>query len=109
MDLALLRSEDFLAAHLPATEAGFQFDAFLEFGYLSDYYTVPGSETYNEPKRFQQKVAEDVRKINGYLANGVCRIGYAIVFEDRDSEFPSTFVTEAEAQQGCRVRFIRGC
>lgn len=29
IDLALLRSEDFLAATLPATEPGFQFDAFL--------------------------------------------------------------------------------
>src|SRR5215211_2942171 len=28
IDLALLRSQDFLAAKLPATEAGFQFDAF---------------------------------------------------------------------------------
>jgi hypothetical protein len=36
IDLALLRSEDFFAAKLPATEPGFTFDAFLEFAYLSD-------------------------------------------------------------------------
>jgi hypothetical protein len=41
VDLALLRSEDFLGAHLPATAPGFQFDACLEFGYLTDYWTVP--------------------------------------------------------------------
>jgi hypothetical protein len=42
IDLALLRSDEFLAATLPATEPGFQFDAFLEFGYLSDSWTGAG-------------------------------------------------------------------
>lgn len=81
----------------------------MEFGYLSDYYRVPGGSTYNEPKKFHQKVSDDVKKISGYLDKGVCRIGYVIVFEDCDSEFPSTFVPDAKSQHGCRVRFIRGC
>jgi hypothetical protein len=38
IDLALIRSEDFLAATLPATEPAFTFDAFLEFASLSDYW-----------------------------------------------------------------------
>lgn len=40
VDLAILSVEDFLAAQLPATTPGFQFDACLEFAYLSDSYTL---------------------------------------------------------------------
>jgi hypothetical protein len=43
IDLVLVKTEDFLAARLPATEPGFQFEAFIEFGYLSDYWKVAES------------------------------------------------------------------
>ena len=108
VDLALLKSEDFLAAHLPAKEPGFQFDAFLEFAYLSDFFTIPGVQRYGEPEKSRQKVSDDVQKIAIYLRSGVCRTGYVIVFEECNCRFPDTFVADAEGQYGCRVRFVRG-
>jgi hypothetical protein len=80
----------------------------LEFGYLSDFYVIPGAAAFDQPEKFRDKVDEDVKKIGDYLNKGICRIGYVIVFEDRDSEFPSMFVADAEKHHGCRVRFIRG-
>jgi len=109
VDLALLRSEDFLAAQLPALEVGFQFDAFLEFGYLSDYWKLPGARVFGgDPTRGQAKVEDDVQKIARHLAGGACRVGYVIVFEECNWEFAETFAADAEATHGCRVRFIRG-
>lgn len=108
VDLALLRSEDFLAADLPAVEPGFQFDAFLEFAYLSDYWKVPRARRWGDPAKGHEKVRKDVEKIARYLARGVCRAGYVIVFEECDWEFSRTFVSDAEARHGCRVRFVRG-
>jgi hypothetical protein len=107
VDLAILKSEDFLAATLPATTQGFQFDACLEFAYLSDFYTLPGVHPYGEPAKSQQKVRKDVEKIARYVRGGVCRIGYVIVFEDCDSKFEADFA-KAQHDRGCRVRFVRG-
>jgi hypothetical protein len=98
-----------LRAKLPATEpAGFQFDAFLEFGYLSDYWKVPGAVTFGDPAAGRQKVEADVAKIGLDLSTGACRVGYVVVFEECDWGFEETFVAEAESRyHGCRVRFIR--
>lgn len=108
VDLALLKSEDFLAAHLPATEPGFQFDACLEFKYLSDFWTLPRVNPFGQPARGRQAVQKDVEKINRYLEGVACRAGYVIVFEECDWDFSRTFVSDAEASHGCRVRFVRG-
>jgi hypothetical protein len=109
IDLALLRSEDLLAAKLPATEPGFTFDAFLEFAYLSDYWQQPKARIFNrDPLGARQKVEQDIEKIAANLAAGACRLGYVIVFEECDHEFSTTFAADAEAKNGCRVRFIRG-
>ncbi|MDP9271831.1 MAG: hypothetical protein M3P14_12835 [Chloroflexota bacterium] len=108
MDLALLRNEDFLAARLPATTSGFRFDACLEFAYLPDSWTVPDATAYGEPAKSRTKVEKDIDKIGRYLDGGVCRAGYAIVFEESESGFSPTFASEAEANTGCRVRIIRG-
>lgn len=107
IDLALLRSDDFLAVTLPATTAGFQFDAFLEFGYLSDYWKEPGARNFGEPTRGHNKVRDDVAKVATNLAGGACRLGYVIVFAECDYGFPETFVADTEANAECRVRFIR--
>lgn len=108
VDLALLASQDFLEAHLPATEPGFRFDACLEFAYLSDFWTEPGARRWGQPAEGRRKVQKDCEKIARYLSGGVCRIGYAIVFEDCDSGFSPTFAAEMEAASQCRVRFVRG-
>lgn len=109
IDLALLRSEDFLAAKLPATEPGFTFDAFLEFAYLSDYWQQPKARIFNrDPLGARQKVEQDIEKIAANLAAGASRLGYVIVFEECDHQFPKSFAADAEAKNGCRVRFIRG-
>jgi hypothetical protein len=108
IDLALLRSKDFLAATLPATEPGFQFDAFMEFGYLSDYWTLPKARNFGEPVRGQKKVKEDVAKVAANVTGGACRLGYVIVFAECDYGFDDSFVAETEATSDCRVRFIRG-
>lgn len=109
VDLAMLSSEDFLAAQLPAVEAGFQFDAFLEFGYLSDYWKVPDARVFGgDPARGRTKVEDDVQKIARHLASGACRVGYVIVFAECDWGFDDAFAADAEANHGCRVRFIRG-
>src|SRR5262249_20041370 len=109
-DLALVKSEDFLAAaaEFPAKAPGFQFDACLEFAYLPDFYTLPVVRAYGEPEKGQDKVREDVNKICRYVSGGVCRTGYVIFFEDCDSKFPPSFVADAEEKHGCRVRFVRG-
>lgn len=103
VDLALLRSEDFLRAQLPATGPGFSFDACLEFAYLPDFWALPDAAKFGEPEKGHAKV----QKIARYLNGGVCRLGYAIVFEESDSAFPPTFKSDAESM-GCQVRFIRG-
>jgi hypothetical protein len=108
IDLALIKSEDLAAATLPATEPGFQFDAVLEFGYLSDYWTVEGAQKYGDPKKGQRKVSDDVEKVGLHLEVGACRVGYVIIFEEGDYGFEQAFKADAEANhQGCRVRFIR--
>jgi hypothetical protein len=108
VDLALLKSKDFEEAKLPAKEPGFQFDAFLEFGYLTDYWTEPGAQLFGAPRKGLAKVQKDVEKTGRYLAGEACRVGYVIVFEECDYGFESAFVADAEANNGCRVRFIRG-
>jgi hypothetical protein len=107
-DLALVRTEDFLAASLPALQPGFQFDALLEFAYLDDFWTQKGARRYRQPDKGREKVEEDVGKISRYLAGQACRVGYVVVFEEADAGFPPTFVSDAEAKHGCRVRLIRG-
>lgn len=109
VDLVLVQTEDFLAARLPAVEPGFQFDAFLEFGYLSDYWKVPGARVFGgDPAKGRRKVEDDVEKIGLHLASGACRVGYVIVFEECDWGFAETAAADAEVNHhGCRVRFIR--
>jgi hypothetical protein len=60
------------------------------------------------PARRSQKVEQDIEKIAANLAGGACRLGYVMAFEECDHEFPKSFAAEAEAKNGCRVRFIRG-
>jgi hypothetical protein len=109
VDLALLTSEDFLAAELPAREPGFQFDAFLEFKYLTDYWVVEGARVFGrDPVGGRERVRKDVEKMGGYLASGVCRAGYVVVFEECNWGFTPDFISEAQAQHGCRIRLIRG-
>jgi hypothetical protein len=109
IDLVLVKSEDFLAAQLPAVAPGFQFEAFIEFGYLSDYWKVPGAQVFGgDPVKGREKVERDVEKVGVNLASGACRLGYVIVFEECDWGFEESFAADAEAQHdGCRVRFIR--
>jgi hypothetical protein len=108
VDLALVNSEYFLAARLPATEPGFQFDALVEFAYLGDFWTLPGVNPYGDPAGGLAKVQKDVEKVGRYLTVGACRTGYVVVFEECPFGFSRTFVSDAEANAGCRVRFIRG-
>jgi len=108
VDLALLRREDFLAANLPALDFGFQFDAFLEFAYLSDYWKLKGANRWGDPAKGREKVRKDVEKIGRYHDGGVCRVGYVIVFEECDCEFSPSFATDAELEHRCKVRFVRG-
>ena len=109
VDLALVRVEDFISAELPALGPGFHFDAFLEFGYLSDYWKVELARIFGgDPSKGRQKVKDDVEKIGIHLAAGACRLGYVIVFEECDWEFADQFACEVEGKHhGCRVRFIR--
>lgn len=108
VDLALIGSEYFLAAELPARVPGFQFDAFLEFSYIPDSWAMLGATPWGEPAKSRVKVEADIRKIARYMKSGVCRLGYAIVFEEAESGFPPGFAAEVEAETGCRLRFIRG-
>jgi hypothetical protein len=109
IDLALLRSDEFLSAKLPATEPGFQFDAFLEFKYLSDYWTLPKAQVFGrDPVRGRQNVEADVQKMTRHLGTGACRLGYVIVFEECDWGFEEAFAANTEASSACRVRFIHG-
>jgi hypothetical protein len=61
--LAILESEQFRTARLPATEKGFRFDAFLEFAYLDDLWTMAGAHPWGEPGKRRNKVRADVDKI----------------------------------------------
>jgi len=109
IDLALLRSDEFLSAKLPATEQGFQFDAFLEFKYLSDYWTLPKAQVFGgDPVRGRESVQADVDKIARHLQTNACRLGYVIVFEECSWGFEEAFAANAQAASGCRVRFLRG-
>jgi hypothetical protein len=108
VDLAILESERFRTADLPATEPGFQFDAFCEFAYLPDFWKQPTARNWGAPKTGHAKVQKDIEKIERYLASGVSRTGYVVVFEECDWEFPATFVSDAKTNHGCKVRFIRG-
>ena len=108
VDLALLGSEDFISADLPAREPGFAFDVFLEFAYLGDSWTQEGSTPWGEPAKGVEKVKADVEKIGRYLEHGACRSGYVIAFEECDYGFGRDFAAKAEAESGCQVRFVRG-
>ncbi len=82
VDLALLRIDEFLAAELPAREPGFQFDAFIEFKYLTDYWTFPGVRVCDkDPAGGRESIIKDVAKVGRYLTSGACRVGYVVVFE----------------------------
>jgi hypothetical protein len=105
----LVKIEDFLAAELPAIAPVFQFEAFIEFGYLSDYWKVPGAQVFGgDPVKGRKKVEEDVERVGVSLASGACRLGYVVVFEECDWGFEERFAATAETQHhGCGVRFIR--
>jgi hypothetical protein len=107
-DLALIANERFLAAELPARTAGFQFDAFLEFAYISDSWTLPDATPWGEPAKSRAKVEADIAKIGRYIEGGVCGRGYAIVFEEAECGFTPELAAQVEAETGCRLRFIRG-
>jgi hypothetical protein len=109
LDLVLVKTEDFLATELPITSPGFQFDAVLEFGYFSDYWTVPGARIFNKDPDGggRGKVDDDVKKVSRNLSSGACRLGYVIVFEECDWGFDESYAAVVEANSGCRVRFIR--
>ena len=109
IDLILVKTDDFLAAELPITAPGFQFNAILEFGHLSDYWQVPGARIFGgDPARGREKVDADVAKVGLHLSTSACRLGYVIVFEECDWGFEESYAAEAAAKHGCRVRFIRG-
>jgi hypothetical protein len=63
VDLALVTSEDLLVSALPALGPDFKFDAFLEFGYLSDSGKCPGVVLFGDPVAGRKKVRADVEKI----------------------------------------------
>jgi hypothetical protein len=109
VDLVLVDPERLARAELPATKTdGFRFDAFLEFGYLTDYWQQPNAQIFTkDPLGGRNKVSADVEKIASHLEAGACRLGYVIVFEECDYSFEESFAEEAEASTGCRVRFIR--
>jgi hypothetical protein len=110
VDLALRDSEAFRNAQLPSeNEPGFQFDAFLEFAYLSNFWTLEKVHPFGAPMSGRAKVQKDVEKTAArYLDTHACRLGYVIVFEECDWRFPPTFALDAEREHGCQVRFIRG-
>lgn len=108
VDLALLSDDDFQAAALPALEPGFKFDAFFEFAYLGDFWTLEGAARWGEPAEGRRKAEADVEKIGRYLSTEACRTGYVVVFEECDYGFGPEFAVKAEADTGCRVRFVRG-
>ena len=107
VDLVLVKQDDLLAADFPAVELGFTFEAFIEFGYLTDFWMEPRAQRFREPLAGQEKVSADVKKIESHLKSGACRLGYVVAFEECDYGFEPDFAAIAEAQSGCRVRFIR--
>jgi hypothetical protein len=108
VDLALRDTEEFRNAPLPIeTEPGFQFDAFLEFKYLKNYWTLPKARSFGDPEEGRANVQRDVEKIARYLDRyHACRAGYMIVFEECDWGFTPESIKEME-RSGCRVRFVR--
>jgi hypothetical protein len=109
VDLALVRQAD-LPGHRPERDDRFQFEAFFEFAYLGDYWRLPGAVSFGKPKSWWRKVEDDVKKVEErYVLRQVCRVGYVIVFEECDCEFPPNFrETMEQRNPGCRVRFVRG-
>ena len=108
VDLALRDSEEFRAARLPAEkDPGFQFEAFLEFAYLSNFWKQEKAQRFGAPDKGRAKVNTDVEKTaSRYLDTRACRLGYVIVFEECDWGFTPESIAEME-RTGCRVRFVR--
>jgi hypothetical protein len=69
---------------------------------------VPGARIFGgDPDRGRVKVDADVEKVGLHLSTDACRLGYVIVFEECDWGFEESYAADAEAKNGCRVRFIR--
>ena len=107
VDLAILDREVFRTARLPARTRGFEFDAFLEFKYLKNFFTLEGAVKFGAPSCGVRDVAKDVDKIGRYIEEGVCRSGYVIVFEECDWGFPDDYAIRMQTTSGCKVRFVR--
>ncbi len=109
VDLALVRQDDLLAARFPTSDASVRFEAFFEFAYLGDYWTLPGADPYGAPKSGRKKVEADIEKVSRrYVMSGVSRLGYVVVFEECDWGFPVDFGAQMEAQHpGSLIRFVR--
>ena len=109
VDLALRDAEAFGKASLPVVgEPGFQFDAFLDFKYLKNYWTLDRARTFGDPENGRASVQAEVDKIARYVDRyRACRVGYVIVFEECDWGFTPETIAEME-KTGCRVRFVRG-
>jgi hypothetical protein len=106
VDLALIDRNRLVGADLPDTSGEFQFDAFFEFALGSNYWLF--GSPWGAPKKIRDKVGRDVEKVGRYTAHGLCRLGYVVVFEECDHEFPSGFVQQAEGRHpGVRVRLLR--
>jgi hypothetical protein len=69
VDLALVKPEEMLHAAFPASDPGFQFDAFMEFGQLTSYWTVPGAKCYGVKNKAHKKVKADIEEISAQVAS----------------------------------------
>ena len=106
VDLALVEREALLTAVLPDKASTFAFDACLEFKLASNHWKFGPS--YGDPLRTRAAVKADVEKVASYRWKGLCRLGYVVVFEEMDHEFPVDFESEMEREHDVRVRILRG-
>jgi len=94
-DLAIIGRDRLLAADLPDKSGALRFDAFVEFKLASAYWKH--GTAWGAPQSFHNDLANDAKKVAGYLERGLCLLGVVVVVEEEDAKFPPTLLEELAA------------
>jgi hypothetical protein len=102
-DLALVGRDRLASADLPVDLGDFALDAVFEFALASNYWQFGAGS----PRALIKKVDADIAKVEEYLESRLATLGYVVVIEECDHQFPPSYVSDARTRHGVDVLLVR--
>jgi hypothetical protein len=103
IDLAVALRERLTKATFPTDLGSFQLDAVIEFALASDYWKFGAGSK----RTITSKITRDIDKVAQYLRSGLATLGYVVVIEEVDHDFPDNWSDDVDATSGVRTRVLR--